>query len=211
MSAFNNKFASKQIVNANQCKSAPSTPSIAIATSNKLVYISRIEQRFVERDVIDILVNARIGKVQYVDFVAVKDNAPKAGSNPALKFYSAFVMMTEWNQSALADILGNEQIKVWVNDHVYWILRLAKEGSEIPRSKVNIHQLASYTAELYTRIDVADKRAEDQAKIIADQAILLATQASQIQMLMTTVSHMDAFLTAKFYRPEEEEDESVDI
>jgi len=205
MSAFNNKFASKQNVNANQCKSAPSTPSVAVATSNKLVYISRIEQRFAERDVIDILVNARIGKVQYVDFVAVKDNAPKAGSNPALKFYSAFVMMTEWNQSALADILGNEQIKVWVNDHVYWILRLAKEGSEIPRSKVNIHQLASYTAELYTRIDVADK----QAKIIADQAILLATQASQIQMLMTTVSHMDAFLTAKFYRPEE--DESVDV
>ena len=128
-----------------------SNKGVAISTTNKLVYIARVEARYGEYDIIRIIENARIGRVQYADMTAVKDNSPDAGPNPAFKFYSAFVMMTEWNPVALADLKNQGQIKLWTDPThtAYWVLRPATEGSEIPRSKVNTHQLAHYTSELY--------------------------------------------------------------
>jgi len=163
-----------------------SSKSVAVATSNKLVYIARIEGKYSERDVCDIISDARVGRAIYVDFTAVKDNSPDAGPNPAFKFYSAFVMMSEWNPNALADLNEHGYVKVWVDSRKtsYFMLRQAKEGSEIPRSKVNIHQLAHYTAELYTRVDAAEKKAEDAEKKMEEQAILLAEQAKKMEEIM---------------------------
>ena len=142
----------------------------AVSTTNKLVYISRIEGRYDERDIVSIIQTANIGRVRYADLTAVKDNSPDAGPNPAFKFYSAFVMMAEWNPAALADLNQFGQVKVWVDSNrtVYWLLRPATEGSEIPRTKVNVHQLAHYTAELYVRSSATEKKAEEQAITIED-------------------------------------------
>ena len=149
---------------------------VAISTTNKMVYIARVEAKYGERDIVEILSNARIGRVQYADMTAVKDNSPDAGPNPAFKFYSAFVMMSEWNPNALADLKEHGQVRVWVDSNrtAYWVLRFATEGSEIPRSKVNTHQLAHYTAELYDRMKTAEKKAEEQATIIEDQNTRMA-------------------------------------
>jgi hypothetical protein len=149
---------------------------VAISTTNKLVYIARVEAKYGERDIIEIINNARIGRVQYADMTAVKDNSPDAGPNPAFKFYSAFVMMSEWNPNALADLKNQGQIKLWTDPThtAFWVLRFATEGSEIPRSKVNTHQLAHYTAELYDRLKTAEKKAEEQAILIEDNDSRLA-------------------------------------
>ena len=196
--------------------------SVAISTTNKLVYISRVEARYGERDIIEIINKANVGRVLYADMTAVKDNSPDAGPKPAFKFYSAFVMMSEWNPNALADLKNQGQIKLWTDNTrtVYWVLRPATEGSEIPRSKVNTHQLAHYTAELYDRVETAEKKAEEQAAIIEDQntrmAHMLETMetmlakneemANTIAKMATTVSYMDAFLVSKFSKKEDEEE-----
>lgn len=199
------------------------TNSVAISTTNKLVYISRVEARYGERDIIEIINKANVGRVLYADMTAVKDNSPDAGPKPAFKFYSAFVMMSEWNPKALADLKNQGQIKLWTDNTrtVYWVLRPATEGSEIPRSKVNTHQLAHYTAELYDRVETAEKKAEEQAAIIEDQntrmAHMLETMetmlakneemANTIAKMATTMSYMDAFLVSKFSKKEDEEEE----
>ena len=203
-----------------------SNKGVAISTTNKLVYIARVEARYGEYDIIRIIENARIGRVQYADMTAVKDNSPDAGPNPAFKFYSAFVMMTEWNPVALADLKNQGQIKLWTDPThtAYWVLRPATEGSEIPRSKVNTHQLAHYTSELYDRMKAAEKKAEEQATIIEDQntrmAHMLETMetmlgkneemANTIAKTAEIVSYMDAFMVSQFAMKEgEKEEESV--
>jgi hypothetical protein len=159
----------------NQINGSKGSNGVAISTTNKLVYIARIEAKYGERDIIEIINNARVGRVQYADMTAVKDNSPDAGPNPAFKFYSAFVMMSEWNPNALADLKTQGQIKLWTDPThtVFWVLRFATDGSEIPRSKVNTHQLAHYTAELYDRMKTAEKKVEEQAKIIEDNDMRL--------------------------------------
>lgn len=194
---------------------------VAVSTTNKLVYISRVEARFSERDIMDIIYNANIGRVEYADMTAVRDNSPDAGPNPAFKFYSAFVMMSNWNPDALSDLMKFGQVKVWVDAHrsAFWLLRPAKEGSEIPRSKVNTHQLAHYTAELYKRMEAAEKRADEQAKIIEDQSKIIEHQNERIAHMLEMmekvltkneelenkivktemiVSYMDSFMTSRF-------------
>ena len=196
---------------------------VAISTTNKLVYIARIEARYGERDIIEIINNARIGRVQYADMTAVKDNSPDAGPNPAFKFYTAFVMMSEWNPNALADLKHQGQIKLWTDPthSAYWVLRPATEGSEIPRSKVNTHQLAHYTAELYNRVETAEKKAKEQAAVIEDQNTRMAHMLEMMETMLakneemanmiantaTTVSYIDAFMVSKFSKKDDEEEE----
>lgn len=172
-----------------------SNKSVAVSTSNKLVYISRIEGKYSERDVCDIIAYERVGRAIYVDFTAVKDNSPDAGPNPAFKFYSAFVMMSEWNPSALASLNEQGYLKVWVDSRrtAYFMLRYAKEGSEIPRSKVNIHQLAHYTAELYTRLDVAEKKVEESnahAKLMEDTLAIMKAQMEEMKAQMQEIMNL---------------------
>ena len=201
--------------------------SAAVSISNKMVYVPRIEARHSELDVMDIIEYAQVGRVAYVDFVAVKDNAPEKEKDKEknTKFYSAFIMMREWNPNALADLTERGQVRVWVdsNRSAYFMLLPAKEGSEIPRSKVNIHQLASYTAELYTRMDASDEKVLEQSSIIASQALLIETQMKQMEemrqrmeamdeqmkAMSMSVSYMDTFLMTRFAqanRPQEDEE-----
>jgi hypothetical protein len=192
--------------------SSNKTSSVAVATSNKLVYIARIEGKYSERDVCDIIADSRIGRAMYVDFTAVKDNSPDAGPNPAFKFYSAFVMMSEWNPLALEDLTKNGYLKVWTDSRKisYFMVRQAKEGSEIPRTKVNIHQLAAYTAELYEKVGASEKKAElaEKKAEIADQKIaemmtFMNEMVSKMTLMSNQIAYMDGFLMSQFAKEEE--------
>ena len=201
--------------------SSNKSSSVAVATSNKLVYIARIEGKYTERDVCDIIADSRIGRAMYVDFTAVKDNSADAGPNPAFKFYSAFVMMSEWNPLALEDLTKTGYLKVWTDSRriSYFMVRQAKEGSEIPRSKVNIHQLAAYTAELYEKVGVSEKKAElaEKKAELADQKIaemmtLMNDMVSKMTLMSNQISYMDGYLMSQFSVKEEqqvEEEEEV--
>jgi len=203
--------------------------SVAVATSNKLVYIARIEGKYSERDVCDIIADSRIGRAMYVDFTAVKDNSPEAGPNPAFKFYSAFVMMSEWNPLALEDLTKTGYLKVWTDSRrvSYFMLRQAKEGSEIPRSKVNIHQLAAYTAELYEKvsalekkaeveleekkaeIELAEKKAELAEQKIAEMMTVMNEMVSKMTLMSNQIAYMDGFLMSQFAANKEQVEESL--
>jgi len=200
--------------------SSNKSASVAVATSNKLVYIARIEGKYSERDVCDIIADSRIGRAMYVDFTAVKDNSPDAGPNPAFKFYSAFVMMSEWNPLALEDLTKNGYLKVWTDSRKisYFMVRQAKEGSEIPRSKVNIHQLAAYTAELYEKVGASEKKielAENKAELaekkadMADQKIaemmtVMNEMVAKMTLMSNQIGYMDGFLMSQFSAKQEE-------
>ena len=190
--------------------------SVAVATSNKLVYIARIEGKYSERDVCDIIADSRIGRAMYVDFTAVKDNSAEAGPNPAFKFYSAFVMMSEWNPLALEDLTKTGYLKVWTDSRrvSYFMLRQAKEGSEIPRSKVNIHQLAAYTAELYEKMGASEKKAElaEKKAELADQKIaemmtVMNEMVAKMTLLSNQIAYMDGFLISQFAVKEQEQEQ----
>lgn len=192
--------------------------SVAVATSNKLVYIARIEGKYSERDVCDIIEDSRIGRAMYVDFTAVKDNSADAGPNPAFKFYSAFVMMSEWNPRALEDLTKTGYLKVWTDSRrmSYFMLRQAKEGSEIPRSKVNIHQLAAYTSELYEKVAVSEKKAElaEKKAELADQKIaemmtFMNEMVTKMTLMSNQIAYMDGFLMTQFAVEKEKEKEEV--
>jgi hypothetical protein len=196
--------------------SSNKTSSVAVATSNKLVYIARIEGKYSERDVCDIIADSRIGRAMYVDFTAVKDNSPDAGPNPAFKFYSAFVMMSEWNPLALEDLTKNGYLKVWTDSRKisYFMLRQAKEGSEIPRSKVNIHQLAAYTAELYEKvgasekkIELAEKKAELAEQKMAEMMTFMNEMVSKMTLMSNQIAYMDGFLMSQFAANKEQVEE----
>ena len=193
-----------------------SNKSVAVATSNKLVYIARIEGKYSERDVCDIIADSRIGRAMYVDFTAVKDNSPDAGPNPAFKFYSAFVMMSEWNPLALEDLTKNGYLKVWTDSRKvsYFMVRQAKEGSEIPRSKVNIHQLAAYTAELYEKVGASEKKAElaEKKAELADQKIaemmtVMNEMVAKMTLMSNQIGYMDGFLMSQFSLKEQQVEE----
>jgi hypothetical protein len=195
--------------------SSNKTSSVAVATSNKLVYIARIEGKYSERDVCDIIADSRIGRAMYVDFTAVKDNSPEAGPNPAFKFYSAFVMMSEWNPLALEDLTKTGYLKVWTDSRrvSYFMLRQAKEGSEIPRSKVNIHQLAAYTAELYEKVgasekkaEIAEKKSELAEQKIAEMMTVMNEMVSKMTLLSSQIAYMDGFLMSQFAVKEQEQE-----
>lgn len=199
--------------------SSNKSTSVAVATSNKLVYIARIEGKYTERDVCDIIADSRIGRAMYVDFTAVKDNSADAGPNPAFKFYSAFVMMSEWNSLALEDLTKTGYLKVWTDSRrvSYFMLRQAKEGSEIPRTKVNIHQLAAYTAELYEKVGASEKKAElaEKKAELADQKIaemmtVMNEMVSKMTLLSNQIAYMDGFLMSQFAVKEQEQVEAVD-
>lgn len=190
--------------------------SVAVATSNKLVYIARIEGKYSERDVCDIIADSRIGRAMYVDFTAVKDNSVDAGPNPAFKFYSAFVMMSEWNPLALEDLTKTGYLKVWTDSRrvSYFMLRQAKEGSEIPRTKVNIHQLAAYTAELYEKVGASEKKAElaEKKAELADQKIaemmtVMNEMVAKMTLMSNQIAYMDGFLMSQFAVKEEQQEQ----
>lgn len=190
--------------------------SVAVATSNKLVYIARIEGKYSERDVCDIIADSRIGRAMYVDFTAVKDNSAEAGPNPAFKFYSAFVMMSEWNPLALEDLTKTGYLKVWTDSRrvSYFMLRQAKEGSEIPRSKVNIHQLAAYTAELYEKMgasekkaEIAEKKSELAEQKMAEMMTVMNEMVAKMTLLSNQIAYMDGFLISQFAVKEQEQEQ----
>ena len=196
--------------------SSSSNKSVAVATSNKLVYIARIEGKYSERDVCDIIADSRIGRAMYVDFTAVKDNSADAGPNPAFKFYSAFVMMSEWNPLALEDLTKTGYLKVWTDSRriSYFMVRQAKEGSEIPRSKVNIHQLAAYTAELYEKVGASEKKAElaEKKAELADQKIaemmtVMNEMVAKMTLMSNQIGYMDGFLMSQFSLKEQQVEE----
>lgn len=136
------------------------------------IYIPRIDGRYTEDDIKHTFRTIGVGLVAYVDFVATKDPETKE-----IKFYSAFIKLDEWNPNGFwyKQFIKESQTRVQITSVEYWIILVAK--TPLVRSKVNTHQLAAYTDELF-------QNSEKQAKLIEIQQEMIDLQSKNIGFLM---------------------------
>jgi len=157
-----------------------------VGINNLDIYIPRIDEKHTENDVKNLFLNYGIGLVDYVDFVSTKDLETKQ-----IKYYSAFLKLTEWNPNGYwyNQIMVEKQNKIQISPFEFWVILPAK--NMISRSKVNTHQLAAYTDELFVRVGEIEKNVAENMNISSGHfKNLLAksqAQAEQIDKLMKIV------------------------
>jgi hypothetical protein len=150
-----------------------------IGVNNLDLYIPRISEKFSEDEIKFMFADMAIGLVDYVDFVATKDPETKE-----LKFYSAFLRLREWNPDGYwyNKIIGEKQNKIQVSRSEFWIILPAK--TPLSRSKVNTHQLAAYTDELYVRVEAIEKSSSENITVSSRhfQNLLAKSEAQAVQI-----------------------------
>jgi hypothetical protein len=128
---------------------------------------------------------------------------PVQAPPPLEKQYSAFVRLSHWYKAdATNSIRLCGSYKFYVSRDMYWLLLPAK--TPLPRTRLNIHQLASYYNEMNVKIDAQaiifteqDTRIEQQSEIIAKQAEQIASlleqtrsQSDQIAEQSTSINRL---------------------
>jgi len=204
-------------------------PAIGMANENAKkithVYIPRIAEHYTEDQVRYMFAYAGLAEVEYVDFVKLKPLAlPKAipGEEEQTKEkekevpkFSAFVSIKKWLTNKAVDEIaakGSHKFYVSSTSKEFWML--LPNNAPLARTKVNVHQLASYTDELYTKLDNVNDdlkqhqymlyeqmmRVEKQNEIIEQQTIqikqlfnLCSFQNGQITELHNTIRAMLSF------------------
>ena len=173
------------------------------------IYIPRIDETYTEEDVKQIFRNLSLAIVDYVDFVATKDPETKE-----IKFYSAFIHLHEWitNSQIFREKLfphGKEQGTLFIINvpyNKYWKILPAK--TTISRSKVNTHQLAAYTDELFVKTAEIEQAVNTNATVslehfknllakFEEQSAQLAICQEKIQLLEKAVENHDTMILQK--------------
>jgi hypothetical protein len=154
-------------------KSLASNPNNGL--TNLDIYIPRIDARYSEDDIKHTFRALGVGIIAYADFVATKDPETKE-----IKFYSAFARLVEWNVRGVwyGQMYGGKQTKITISKSEFWIVLPAK--TPLSRSKVNTHQLAAYTDEVFVQV-------EAQSKLISSQQATIDRQSKQIDFLMRSL------------------------
>ena len=152
--------------------------------NNLDIYIPRIDGRYTEDDIKFTFRTIGVGLVAYADFVATKDLETKE-----IKFYSAFIKLAEWNSNGFwyKQFIKEGQTRMQISRTEYWIVLTAK--TPLVRSKVNTHQLAAYTDELF-------QNSEKQAKQIAVQQEMIDLQSKNIEILLGKLEEQSAEIKA---------------
>lgn len=157
-----------------------------IGVNNLDLYIPRINEKYSENEIKFIFTDMGIGIVDYVDFVATKDPETKQ-----IKYYSAFIRLVEWRQDGYwyNNIIVEKLNKISITRNEFWMILPAK--APLSRSKVNTHQLAAYTDELFVRVESVEKKLNDNITIRTEHFKNLLdkseAQAAQIKQLMKIV------------------------
>jgi hypothetical protein len=158
------------------------------------IYIPRINENYTEDQIKYIFADMGIGIVSYVDFVATKDPETKQ-----IKYYSAFLRLAEWHPDGYwyNKLMVEQQNKIEISKFEFWIILPAK--TPLSRSKVNTHQLAAYTDELYVRVEAIEKSAVENVTVSSThfQNLLAKSeaQAAQIDQLLRIVAEQSKQLS----------------
>ena len=158
-----------------------------VGVNNLDLYIPRVDEKYSEDEIKYMFADMSIGMVSYVDFVATKDPETKQ-----VKYYSAFLRLLEWHPDGFwyNKIIVEKQNRIQISRTEFWVILPAK--TPLSRSKVNTHQLAAYTDELYVRVDAVEKNVTENMTVSSVQfQNLLAkseAQAAQIEQLMNLVT-----------------------
>ena len=160
---------------------------VPVGVNNLDLYIPKVDEKYSEEEIKFMFADMSIGMVSYVDFVATKDLETKQ-----VKYYSAFLRLLEWNPDGFwyNKIIVEKQNRIQISRSEFWVILPAK--TPLSRSKVNTHQLAAYTDELYVRVDAVEKNVTENMTVSSVQfQNLLAkseAQAAQIEQLMNLVT-----------------------
>ena len=154
-----------------------------IGINNLDIYIPRVDEKYSEEEIKFMFANMCIGLVDYVDFVATKDPETKK-----LKFYSAFLRLREWNPDGYwyNNIIVEKLNRVQITPTEFWVILPAK--TPLSRSKVNTHQLAAYTDELFVRVEAVEKSVTDSSEHFKNLIAKSEEQAVQIDQLLKIVA-----------------------
>ena len=158
-----------------------------VGINNLDLYIPRVDEKYSEDEIKFIFADMGIGIVNYVDFVATKDPETKQ-----IKFYSAFLRLREWNpyRDWYNMIIVSKLNRIQISRTEFWVILPAK--TPLSRSKVNTHQLAAYTDELYVRVETIEKSATENITVSSThfQNLLAKSeaQATQIDQLLKIVA-----------------------
>jgi len=201
--SFNNVIMSIEKFNIEDArvKSLASNPNNGL--TNLDIYIPRIDARYSEDDIKYTFRALGVGIVAYADFVATKDPETKE-----IKFYSVFARLIEWNVRGVwyGQMYGGKQTKITISKSEFWIVLPTK--TPLSRAKVNTHQLAAYTDELFVKV-------EEQTKQISSQQATIDRQSKQIDFLMRSLEEQTAqikqiqkHVLCDETREKQEEDES---
>jgi hypothetical protein len=144
-----------------------------------------------------------IAKIEYVDFVGIKDQDSKV-----IRYYAAYIKLKEWNSlnPAYEEMRLNKSFKLVISPVEFLILLPNK--TPMPRTKVNIHQLASFTEELFNRVAALESHSAVQAGIINCQTQQINQQTEQLTQQAHHINWLMKMMT--FKKKEEEDDEEED-
>jgi hypothetical protein len=141
------------------------------------LYIPRIKESYANAETVSqTLLNSGIGVMEYIDFVAVRDKVDRT----KILYYSAFVKLYCWgtNYVARAEFHKNKTFNLFINPREFWML--LPNNNPVPRSKINTHQLAAFTEELFTTTEDLLKKIEAQNQEIERQKSLIASFEARI-------------------------------
>jgi hypothetical protein len=144
-----------------------------------------------------------IAKIDYADFVTIKDQETKA-----FRHYAVYIKLKEWNSQSRAyqEMLTNKTFKLHISPVEY--LLLLPNKTPLPRSKVNTHQLASFTEELFNKVATLENHVAIQGGLINAQSHQLNHQAHQLNQQAHQINWLMKMVTfQKKEEPEEGEEE----
>jgi len=143
------------------------------------LYIPRIKESDANPNTVyQTLLNFGIGimDMEHTDFVAVRDKVDRT----KILYYSAFVKLYCWgvNYAAHTEFHKNKSFTLFINPREFWML--LPNNNPVPRSRVNTHQLAAFTEELFAAKDDLFKKIEEQRQEIELQKSLIASFEARI-------------------------------
>ena len=150
------------------------------------LYIPNVSISETEETIRSVFYEFNIGTISYIDFVAVKDKE----QTDLVLYYSAFIKMTHWSsEKAVSDFRHNGKITINLSRNCFWTILPSKKI--VPRTKVNIHQLAFHTEDLFERFAKMEKMMEQQQRIIEIQQQKLELNDDEIENQKRIIESME--------------------
>lgn len=149
------------------------------------LYIPKMSLKTTEENIKDVLFQKNIGVVDYCDLVVVKHKETKEPQH-----MSAFLKLISWNpfSEARNDFNKNGSITVYLTpvSKEYW--KIYPNSNPIPRTHVNISQLAASTEKLFEQQEKTDNDQKEMKEQMVIMKELIVLQKEKIDWLENKLS-----------------------
>ncbi len=184
-------MSSNNYNNNNICSGSSEAVARNLMYENLDLHISRISGRTTPEHISRTLYEMSIADVDYVDIVATKDPETKA-----VLYYSAFVRLLRWGPELFPahEFDSKKVFKIFLGRfssdpaEKYW--NLYPNKNPLPRTRVNVHQLAASTEKLFDN-------AEQLTETVALQKSEIEAQKSEIETLKCELKRCEDKFDAK--------------